>query len=192
MFITGQVGCSKSTTMEAAQHYCHSFCSAIATAFNKNFIPYSNNGLAAAIFGGTTIHSAAHSNKIKINDWMRDVWQDDVRITDNWRNVFLLGKRRYQSRQTTEKAHRKVWCSSWVSVFFSGDFHQLKPICTEEDVLFSNSDAPIWENTTKRANNREKINERVVGPCAHIARTHTWCMLSIFVSESWQPHSRST
>ena len=34
MFITGPAGCGKSTTMEAAQHYCHRFCTAIAAAFN--------------------------------------------------------------------------------------------------------------------------------------------------------------
>jgi hypothetical protein len=35
-----------------------------------------------------------------------------------------------------------------VSVVFSGDFNQLKPICAEDDVLYSDSDAAsIWENT---------------------------------------------
>ena len=35
-----------------------------------------------------------------------------------------------------------------VSVVFSDDFHQLKPICAEDDVLYSDSDAAsIWENT---------------------------------------------
>ena len=67
--------------MEAAQHYCHRFCSVIAAAFNnKTFYFTATTGSAAAMFGGTTItiHSAGHLNKSRINDEMRDVWRDDV------------------------------------------------------------------------------------------------------------------
>ena len=32
MFLTGAAGCGKSTTMEAAQFFCHKFCTAIAAA----------------------------------------------------------------------------------------------------------------------------------------------------------------
>ena len=74
MFLTGAAGCGKSTTMEAAQFFCHKFCTAIAAAFNDyTFYFTATTGSAAALFGGTTIHSAAHLNKSRINEQMKDM-----------------------------------------------------------------------------------------------------------------------
>ena len=82
MFMTGPAGCCISTTIEAAQLYCHRFCTAVSAAFNDNaFYFTATTGSAAALSGGTAIHGTAHLRNIsRINDEMRDVWRDDVRI----------------------------------------------------------------------------------------------------------------
>jgi hypothetical protein len=150
MFTTGQAGCGKSTTMEAAQFYCHKFCSSIAAAFNDyTFYFTATTDSAAALFGGTTIHSAAHLNKSRINYEMRAVWRDDVRILIIDEISFFKASDVVKlDRQLKKLIGRYDAVYGGVSVVFSGDFHQLKPICAEDDVLYSDSDAAsIWENT---------------------------------------------
>ena len=149
MFITGPAGCGKSTTMEAAQLYCHRFCSAIAAAFNDNtFYFTATTGSAAALFGGTTIHSAAHLNKSRINDGMRAVWKDVRILVIDEISFFKAGDVIKLDRQLKKLTGRYDAVYGGVSVVFSGDFHQLKPICAEDEVLYSESDAAtIWENT---------------------------------------------
>ena len=64
MFLTGPGGCGKSTSIEVAQEFCHQFCNYAAIAFSdKTFYFTSTTGSSAALFGGTTIHTAAHLNK---------------------------------------------------------------------------------------------------------------------------------
>ena len=150
MFITGPAGCGKSTTMEAAQLYCHRFCSAIAATFNDNtFYFTATTGSAAALFGGTTIHSAAHLNKSRINDEMRAVWKEDVRIlVIDEISFFKAGDVINLDRKLKKLTGRYDAVYGGVSIVFSGDFHQLKPICAEDEVLYSDSDAAtVWENT---------------------------------------------
>ncbi len=150
MFITGPAGCGKSTTMEAAQLYCHRFCTAISAAFNDmSFYFTATTGSAAALFGGTTIHSAAHLNKSRINDEMRAVWREDVRILIIDEISFFKASDVIKlDRQLKKLTGRYDMVYGGVSIVFSGDFHQLKPICAEDDVLYSNSDAAsVWENT---------------------------------------------
>ena len=150
MFITGPAGCGKSTTMEAAQHYCHRFCTAIAAAFNDyTFYFTATTGSAAALFGGTTIHSAAHLNKSRINDEMRAIWRDDVRILIIDEISFFKASDVVKlDKQLKKLTGRYDMIYGGVSIVFSGDFHQLKPICAEDDVLYSNSNAAsVWENT---------------------------------------------
>jgi len=150
MFLTGAAGCGKSTTMEAAQFYCHKFCTAIAAAFNDyTFYFTATTGSAAALFGGTTIHSAAHLNKRRINDEMRAVWRDDVRILIiDEISFFKASDIDRLDRQLKKLTGRYDMVYGGVSIVFSGDFHQLKPICAEDDVLYSGSPAAsVWENT---------------------------------------------
>jgi len=150
MFLTGAAGCGKSTTMEAAQFYCHKFCTAIAAAFNDySFYFTATTGSAAALFGGTTIHSAAHLNKNRINDEMRAAWRDDVRILIiDEISFFKASDVAKLDRQLKKLTGRYDMAYGGVSVVFSGDFHQLKPICAEDDVLYSDSPAAsLWENT---------------------------------------------
>jgi len=154
MFLTGAAGCGKSTTMEAAQLYAHRFCTAIAAAFNDyTFYFTATTGSAAALFGGTTIHSAAHLNKQRLNDEMRSIWREDVRILIiDEISFFTASDVTRLDRQLKKLTGRHDMVYGGVSVVFSGDFHQLKPICKEDDVLYSESTpASFWENTINSA-----------------------------------------
>jgi hypothetical protein len=150
MFLTGAAGCGKSTTMEAAQFFCHKFCTAVAAAFNNyTFYFTATTGSAAALFGGTTIHSAAHLNKSRINEQMKDVWRNDVRILIiDEISFFKASDIAKLDKQLKKLTGRYDMVYGGVSIVFSGDFHQLKPICKEDDVLYSDSAAAsLWENT---------------------------------------------
>jgi hypothetical protein len=149
MFLTGPAGCGKSTAMEVAQKFCHAFCMAAAVAFDDmTFYFTSTTGSSAALFGGTTIHSAAHLNKSKLTDAMRRVWKYQVRI-------LIIDEISFFKASDMKKLDRNLRRLTGidkpyggVSIVFSGDFHQLKPICIEGEVLYSNSAAAeAWENT---------------------------------------------
>jgi len=61
--------------------YIHRFFAAVEAAFNDyTFYFTATTGSAAALFGGTTIYSAAHLNKTRLTDKMRAIWREDVRI----------------------------------------------------------------------------------------------------------------
>ena len=150
MFLTGAAGCGKSTTMEAAQLYAHKFCTAIAVAFSDyTFYFTATTGSAAALFGGTTIHSGAHLNKTRLTDEMRAIWREDVRILIiDEISFFTTSNIAKLDKQLKKLTGRHDMVYGGVSIVFSGDFHQLKPICAENEVLYSNSTAAaIWENT---------------------------------------------
>ena len=90
-------------------------------------------GVFAALFGGTTIHSAAHFNKSRINEQMKDMarWCLD---TNYWQNLFFQGKWQLD-KQLKRSRDGMIW-------LLSGDFNQLKLIYAEDDVIYS-----LWENT---------------------------------------------
>ena len=149
MFLTGGAGCGKSTTMEAAQLFAHSFCAAIAVAFNDyTFYFTATTGSAAALYGGTTIHAAAHLNKRRLTDEMRAVWREDVRILIiDEISFFTATEIERLDRQLKKLTGRQDVVYGGISIVFAGDFHQLKPICTEDEVLYSDSPpAAMWEN----------------------------------------------
>ena len=135
MFLTGAAGCGKSTTMEAAaQFFCHKFCTAVAAAFNNyTFYFTATTGSAAALFGGTTIHSAAHLNKSRISEQMKDIWRNGVRILIIDEIAFFkasdIAKLDKQLKKLTGRCDMVY---AVVSVVFSGNFHQLKPICAQK------------------------------------------------------------
>jgi hypothetical protein len=150
MFLSGGAGCGKSTTMELAQQYAHRFCTAIATAFNDySFYFTATTGSAAALFNGSTIHSAAHLNKTRLTDEMRSIWREDVRILIiDEISFFTASDVAKLDKQLKKLTGRYDMVYGGVSIVFSGDFHQLKPICGEEEVLYSNSSgASLWENS---------------------------------------------
>jgi hypothetical protein len=119
-------------------------------AFNDyTFYFTSTTGSSAALFGGSTIHSAAHLNKTRITETMRTIWLHDVRIlVIDEISFFKVSDIEKLDRQLKRLTGRNDLPYGGVSVIFSGDFHQLKPICKEEEVLYSASPGALsWENT---------------------------------------------
>jgi len=150
MFLSGGAGCGKSTTLQLAQQFAHKFCMSIAVAFNDyTFYFTATTGSAAALFNGTTIHSAAHLNKKRLTDDMRAIWREDVRILIiDEISFFKTSDVKKLDKQLKKLTGRYDVAYGGISIVFSGDFHQLKPICGEDEVLYSNSvDATLWENT---------------------------------------------
>eukprot|EP00984_Skeletonema_dohrnii_P014491 scaffold6089_cov149-Skeletonema_dohrnii-CCMP3373.AAC.2 len=195
MLLTGGAGCGKSTSLDAAQEFAHKFCMAVAVAFNDyTFYFTSTTGSSAALFGGSTIHGAAHLNKTRLDDNMRQIWREDVKILIIDEISFFKTSDMQKLDQQLQKltGRRKIF--GGISIVFSGDFHQLKPICSEGEVLYSGSaSATAWEQALNCAiflnnshrfkddpeygrilermrmgedtlDDREEINKRVINP----------------------------
>ena len=76
MMLTGESSTGKSTCVSLSQRYCHTFCTKFGLRFDDNtFYFTSTTGSSAALFGGSTIHSAAFFNAKKISRKMREVWK---------------------------------------------------------------------------------------------------------------------
>ena len=147
MFVTGPAGCGKSTCVELAQTYCHKFCQMAGLPFDdKTFYFTSTTGSSACLFGGNTIHGAAHLMKSHITDALCEEWKhvkiliiDEVSFLKD-SDIEMLD---IKLRRLTKK--NKLY--GGISIVFSGDFHQLPPIATT-GVLYSGSDKTVmWENT---------------------------------------------
>lgn len=150
MFLTGPAGCGKSTSVEVAQLFCHQFCNAAAIAFDEEaFYFTSTTGSSAALFGGSTIHGAAHLNKTRLTDAMRRLWREKVRILIIDEISFFKAGDIKKLNAQLQRLMGNSRPYGGVSIVFSGDFHQLKPpCCSEAEVLYSGSTAATaWENT---------------------------------------------
>ena len=140
MFLTGPAGCGKSTCVELAQKYCHKFCQLAGLSFDETtFYFTSSTGSSACLFGGNTIHSAAHLAKTRITDALCEEWKhvkilviDEVSFLSD-KDMETLDK---QLRKLT-KRHNMLY--GGVSIIFSGDFHQLPPVKTK-GVLYAGSE----------------------------------------------------
>ena len=194
MLLSGPAGCGKSTSVSLAQQYCHNFCMAVAVAFNDiTFYFTATTGSAAALFGGMTIHSAAHLNKTNITDALRREWEDVRILIIDEISFFKVEDIQKLDRQLKKLTGRYDAPYGGVSIVFSGDFHQLQPVCKTDEILYSGSaGATAWENTINCAiflenshrfkddpeygeilgrmrmgkdtrEDREKINTRVIG-----------------------------
>jgi hypothetical protein len=149
MLLSGPAGCGKSTSLELAQKFCHNFCMAVAVAFNDlTFYFTSTTGSSAALFGGMTIHSAAHLNKSKILEAYREEWKDVRILIIDEISFFKVSEMQKLDKKLKKLTGVNNLPYGGVSIVFSGDFHQLQPICKSDDILYSCSPgATAWENT---------------------------------------------
>ena len=147
MFLTGPAGAGKSTAVKVAQRFCFEFCRTVGTMWNdKEFYFTACSGSAAAIFGGTTIHSAAYLNARKVPDSARDEWKG-VRI-------LIVDEVSYFSDDDVNKLDRKLKDLNGhpnkpfggQSIIFSGDFRQFEAIMAKH-LLFERSGSQLWENS---------------------------------------------
>ena len=149
MLLTGPAGCGKSTSLELAQQYFHNFYAAVSVDFdNTTFYFTSTTGSSAAMFGGNTIHSAAHLNKKRITDKLRRDWEHIKLLVIDEVSFFKVSEVKKLDKQLKKLTERRDLPFGGVSIVFSGDFHQLLPICKIEDILYSSSPgAMFWENS---------------------------------------------
>lgn len=133
MFFTGFAGAGKSTCVTVARRYCFEFCIVVSIPWDEDtFLFTATTGSSASLFGGSTIHDAAflNGNERNISTALRERWKrvriliiDEISFfTKN--NVDKLDARLKNIMGVPNKAY------GGISIVFSGDFHQLKPVIT--------------------------------------------------------------
>jgi len=158
MFITGPAGAGKSTAISIAQKYCFEFCKAIGIAWqDETFLFTAMTGVAAALFGGLTIHSVAqlakHEKKISIDSiglWknVKILIIDEISMASvdiiNKLNSHLNKFRREVASEYHNLPPNMVF--GGYHIIFSGDFRQIPPVCAgDEQLLYKNPG--LWENS---------------------------------------------
>ena len=95
--------------------------------FNDNtFYFTSTTGSSAALFGGSTIHSAAFFNAKKISRKMREVWKTVEVVVIDEIGFFTATNMDKLDKQLMDLKGKNLPFGG-VHVVFSGDFYQLPP-----------------------------------------------------------------
>ena len=150
MFFSGPGGCGKSTSLFLAQEYCHAFCTALSVPFNdKTFFFTSTTGSSACLFGGVTIHGGAYlSKQAKITDDRRREWENVRILIIDEISFFKVSDMQELDKKLKRLTGRHDLPFGGISIVFSGDFHQMNPVCSSDDLLYSASPMSVWwENT---------------------------------------------
>jgi hypothetical protein len=138
MFLTGAGGCGKSHVISAARKFCHRFSQQAGIIFDPTtFYLTAYVGSAAALWGGVTIHSAAHLNRTKLTDEHCRQW-NEVRI-------LVIDEVSYLSMKDLENLDKKMrrlkkqpgLLYGGVSIVFAGDLHQLEPVGGADPVYYT-------------------------------------------------------
>jgi hypothetical protein len=138
MFLTGAGGCGKSHVISAARKFSHRFSQQVGIMFDaETFYLTAYVGSAAALWGGITIHTAAHLNRIKLKDEHCREWAN-VRI-------LVIDEVSYFSSRDMENLDKKLrklkmqpeTVYGGVSIVFAGDLHQLEPVGGAEPFYYT-------------------------------------------------------
>ena len=118
MFLTGPAGCGKHMRWTGtSQKYCHKFCQLAGLPFDeKTFYFTSSTGSSACLFGGTTIHSAAHLAKDRITDT----------LCKDWKHVKILVIDEVSFLSDSDMENLDKNCANWLN----------RTYCTVESWLF--------------------------------------------------------
>jgi hypothetical protein len=158
MFISGPAGAGKSTSISIAEKYCFEFCKAVGIAWkDETFLFTAMTGVAAALFGGLTLHSVAHFNTKEdhISLESMNLWKDvKILIVDeiSMASVELINK----LNQRLNKFRREVayeyhdlptnMIFGGYSIIFCGDFRQIPPVRAKDNQLLYKNPG-LWENS---------------------------------------------
>jgi len=146
MFLTGPAGAGKSTAVKVAERFCCEFCAAVSRMwYDETFLFTACSGSAAAIFGGITIHSAAHLNG-KVTDKARKTWKNV--------DILMIDEISYFSDNDIMKLDRHLKDLNGVpnkpfggqSIIFAGDFRQFEAILAKH-LLYHRNSSQLWENS---------------------------------------------
>ena len=157
MFITGPAGAGKSTAITVAQRFCFEFCKSLGIAWKDNtFLFTAMTGCAASLFGGMTIHSAAHlcKRRNKFTDKLAGPWKD-VKVlildeismaTDGVINRLNENMNFFRKATMSNRRHIKPnMVFGGYHVIFSGDFRQIPPVgASDYELLYKKPG--LWEN----------------------------------------------
>ena len=157
MFISGPAGAGKSTSITVAQRFCFEFCRALGMVWcDETFLFTAMTGVAAAIFGGTTIHSVGHLNSKKknisedqINFWgnVKILIIDEISMATTSQMNKLNDRLNMYKRYIAHEGHsiQPDMVFGGYSIIFSGDFRQIPPVnAKESELLYRNPG--LWEN----------------------------------------------
>ena len=129
MFMTGPGGSGKTRVINALLHYAESFCSELNVKFtNRTIVVTAITGVAATGIKGETLCSAAHLYTEKITSDHAKEWENSqMLILDeiSFANISDLDHLDRNLRQLRAKLNTLY---GGISILFSGDFHQLKPV----------------------------------------------------------------
>lgn len=131
MFLCGFAGAGKSSCVNTAQRFCFEFCRSASIPWNTNsFLFTATTGSAAALFGGQTIHDAAFLEGLEknISDEKRNQWQNVHMLIIDEISFFTPSKLQILDERLKNFLGRYNVPFGGLSIVFSGDFHQLKPV----------------------------------------------------------------
>ncbi len=113
----------------------------------QHFLFTAYKGSAASLFGGVTISKAAFINQHKpLSQDDKNEWQDvQILIIDKISFVSDSVLKMLDIKLKDIKNRNQIF--GGFSIIFSGNFHQLEPVCsTKKELLFSTLSSGVWEN----------------------------------------------
>lgn len=155
MFLTGFAGAGKSTCVKIAQRFCFEFCRAVSIPWNDNtFLFTATTGSAASLFDGQTIHDAAFLNGLErnISNKKRQEWQSVRTLVIDEISFFTRSNLEKLDRQLKNILGRQDRPYGGISIVFSGDFHQLRPVkCEQHGILYEGIMNGLFEGNINTA-----------------------------------------
>jgi len=146
MFLTGPAGAGKSTAIKVAQRFCFEFSAAVSRMWQDNtFFFTACSGSAAALFGGTTIHSGVYLNKKRVTDKDRQEWEVDILVIDEI-SYFSDNDLNKLDRNLKDLNDNQNKPFGGQSIIFSGDFRQFEAIKAKH-LLYDRFGSQLWENS---------------------------------------------
>ena len=134
MFLSGFSGAGKITCAKIAQKFCFEFCRTVYIPLDENtFLFIATTGSAVSLFEGQPIHDAAflNGNVKNISNKKRQEWQSVCMLIIDEISFFTRTNLEKLDWQLQNILGRQYLPCSGVSVVFSGDFHQLRPVKCE-------------------------------------------------------------
>ena len=155
MLLSGFAGAGKSSCVKVAQRFCFEFCQVVSLPWTSNtFLFTATTGAAASLFEGKTIHDAAFLNgdEKNISDAKRRQWKDVGILIIDEMSFFTITNVEKLDRRLKNIMGRYDVAYGGISIVWSGDFHQLRPVaCEKEGALYEGTKNGLFEGSINAA-----------------------------------------
>lgn len=163
MFLTGPAGAGKSTAVKVTRQFCFDFSMALGSIWtDSTFLFTAYTGSAAMIINGITICKAAFlCSDRALTEADKRMWMqvkvliiDEISFMDD-RTLQRLDQRLKQLRDRSKPF-------GGFSIVFAGDFRQIQPRTSEDNLIFSRSSSNLWINSINNIlilNNEHRFKE---------------------------------